>query len=101
MEAASEKLKAYFSDYNFSHSIWKCLASDQTLATAVTPNPCHSSNPSHCSDKAGSLTYCITRERLTAVIISIVREVTSPLLMDTFAPFRNKLDYLEALLFLI
>ena len=95
MEAASEKLKAYFSDYNFAHSIWKCLASDQTRATAVTPNPCHSSN------KAGSLTYCITRERLTAVIISIVREVTSPLLMDTFAPFHNKLDYLEALLFLI
>ena len=25
-------------------------------------NPCHSSNPSHCSDSAGSLTYCTTRE---------------------------------------
>ena len=25
-------------------------------------NPCHSSDPSHCSDNARSLIYCVTRE---------------------------------------
>ena len=39
-----------------THSMWKFLGHRL--------NPCHSSNPSHCSNNARSLTHCATRELL-------------------------------------
>ena len=37
--------------------MWKFLAQGS--------NPHHSSDPGHCSENAGSLTFCVTREFLT------------------------------------
>ena len=37
-----------------AHSIWKFPGQG--------PNPCHSSDLSHCSDDAGSSTHCASRE---------------------------------------
>ena len=42
--------------FGCSHGIW--MLSDQGL------NPCHSSDPSHCSDNARSSTHCATKKLL-------------------------------------
>ena len=40
--------------FGCTHDMWKFLGQGS--------NPCHSNDPSHCSDKAKSLTQCATRE---------------------------------------
>ena len=45
------------------HSMWKFLG--------YGSNPCHSSNPSCCSDSPGSLTHCASRELLAYLFFGV------------------------------
>ena len=47
--------------FGHSHSIWKFLGQGS--------NPCHSSNPSHCSDTTRFLTHCATKELQDFIIL--------------------------------
>ena len=42
-------------------------------------NPCHSSNPSHCSDSAGSLTHWAMRELLKLLLVTFFSPLSLPL----------------------
>ena len=46
-------LKIFFKFFGHTHSMWKFSGQGW--------NPCHSSDPSHCSDNTRSLTHCATR----------------------------------------